>query len=57
MSRHVEHDELTAMAEWLATFPQLESFPYDKENAAAMTNNTSSNDYGSEYLSDESMTR
>lgn len=52
----VEQDELSAMAEWLSTFPQLESFPYDKENANT-TNDNSSSSYGSEYLSNLSMAR
>ena len=42
-----EHEEFSALTEWISTFPQLEGYPYDKENSTIKTND--------EYLSNTDM--
>jgi hypothetical protein len=44
-----EMKELTGLTEWLSTFPHLEAFPFDKENASVPV--------CVEYLTNKSMTR
>lgn len=46
-----EKEELSALVEWLSSFPQLEHFPFDKENGASLV------DYTLDYLSTSGITR
>ncbi|MGK3734627.1 MAG: hypothetical protein ACI90V_001464 [Bacillariaceae sp.] len=34
-----EHEELSALVEWLSSFPQLEHFAFDKENSSSLVGN------------------
>ena len=34
-----EQEELSALVEWLSSFPQLENFAFDKENSSSLVGN------------------
>jgi hypothetical protein len=42
---NVEIEELSALGEWLSSFPQLEQFASDKENSSSLFD--TDEDYGS----------